>query len=86
MTKRIVIAWSIVLLLLRFANCAFAESSRTVFPRALVRTEDVAAAIRTEWELRANYEVLPQDGAAWFITLEGASNVPGRRPRTPPPR
>jgi hypothetical protein len=46
-----------------------------LFPRAIVKTEDVAAAIRAEWELRKNHEVLPQQGEAWFTFEEGSSGV-----------
>lgn len=53
----------------------WAEPPKPVFRRAIVKTEDVSTAIRTEWELRKSYEVLPGDSEPWFVVLEGASSV-----------
>lgn len=67
----------ILILAMRFgaSTAISAEPPAAIFPRALVKTEDVAAAIRTEWELRKFYEVLPQTGESWFVALPGNSNV-----------
>jgi len=37
-----------------------ADDRPVLFPRAIVKTEDVCAAMRAERELRKHYEVLPQ--------------------------
>lgn len=52
-----------------------ADDRPVLFPRAIVKTEDVAAAIRAEWELRKHYDVLPQEGEAWFAFEESSSAV-----------
>jgi hypothetical protein len=75
MTRCALLAELFAALVLGHTNPANAEPSKPLFPRALVKTEDVAAAIRTEWELRKVYEVLPKEGEAWFSDIEGTSSV-----------
>jgi hypothetical protein len=67
--------WSITALFLAQISGICAEPATPIFPKALVKTEDVAAAIRTEWELRKVYEILPKEGEQWFRTLEGTSSI-----------
>ena len=52
-----------------------AADQKALFPKALVTTEDVQEAIRTEWSLQKNYETFAKDGEDWFAVLPGTSKV-----------
>jgi hypothetical protein len=68
---------SLVFLVFIFEPVAAArgESAAALFPRAIVDKKDVATAVRTEWDLRTMYEVLPTGNEPWFTVLEGTSSV-----------
>jgi uncharacterized protein (DUF952 family) len=44
---------------LLFSSSVVAGGTSTLFPKAIVTTEDLEAAIKAEWELRRNYDVPP---------------------------
>jgi hypothetical protein len=46
-----------------------------LFPKAIVRTEDIELAIKTEWEQRKNYDLLAKEGDPWFAVIDGTSHV-----------
>jgi hypothetical protein len=46
-----------------------------IFPKAIVKTEDIELAIKTEWDQRKNYDVAPNQGEPWFSVLNGTSHV-----------
>lgn len=52
-----------------------AGDRKPLFPKALVTTEDVQEAIRTEWRLQKDYETFANDGENWFAVLPGTSRV-----------
>ncbi|HYR21487.1 MAG TPA: hypothetical protein VEP30_01005 [Chthoniobacterales bacterium] len=47
----------------------------SLFPKAIVKTEDVELAIKTEWDQRKNYDVAPNQGEPWFSVIDGTSHV-----------
>ena len=49
--------------------------SAAIFPKAVVGIEDIELAVKTEWELRKNYDLPPNAGEPWFTVIEGASKV-----------
>jgi len=60
---------------LLFSSSVIGGGTPVLFPKAVVRTEDVEAAIKTEWDLRKNYDLPPEAGGPWFSVIEGTSTV-----------
>lgn len=65
----------LTLLSLLVAQLLIASEVAPIFPRALVKIEDVETAINTEWELRKYYDVPPKEGEPWFSVIDGSSKV-----------